>query len=281
MRNLIGLISKFHAFLIFLGLQVLALYILFANNNYHNSEFNHQSSDLVGYIYGKRSQMSEYWRLGEINDQLSLDNAKLRSQRAENFYTQRSVVDTLRDTSMTMRYTYRPAKVVNYSVNREQNFVYLTLDRGSIGDLKPEMGVISHGAIVGKVVSVSNHFAVVMPVLHKDFRASVKHKKTGFNGYLLWRGRDPNIADVIEITRSAPVAVGDTIVTTGFSAYFPKDLMVGIVERIEDDKDFHLLKVRLSADFTKLDYVEVISDLMHDEQKQLEQEVENATNNSN
>jgi rod shape-determining protein MreC len=280
MRNLLGLISKYHAFLLFLGLQVLALYILFSNNNYHNSKFNSQSSDIVGYIFNKRSQFAEFWRLGEINDQLSLDNAKLRSQRAENFYIQRTAIDTLRDTNSVMRYTYRPAKVVNYTVNREQNFVHLTLDRGSIGDLRPEMGVIAHGAIVGKIISVSDHFAVVMPVIHKDFRASVKHKKTGFNGYVLWRGGDPEIADVVEITRSAPVSIGDTIITTGYSAYFPKDLMVGVVEKIEDNEGFHLLKVRLEANFRKLDYVEVIGDMMHEEQKQLEQEVENAANNS-
>ncbi len=278
MRNIIDLISRYYVFLLFLGLQVLALYILFANNNYHNSEFMRQSSDVVGSVFSKRAQLSEYLRLGEINDQLSLDNARLRSQRTENFYIQRTSVDTLRDTIAFQRFSYRSAKVVNYSVNREQNYVYLTLDRGTKGDVKPEMGVIANGAVVGKVISVSDHFAVVMPVLHKDFRTSVKHKNSGFMGYLVWRGGDPAIADVIEITRSAPVAPGDTIYTTGNSSYFPRNLMVGIVENIEEDKDFHLLKVKLTADFRKIDYVEVISDVMQTEQKQLEENVENATN---
>ncbi len=236
---------------------------------------------MVGSIFSKRAELSEYLRLREINDQVSLDNAQLRSQRSENFYVQRTEVDTLQDTTAKQRFTYRSAKVVNYSVNREQNYVYLTLDRGTMGDVKAEMGVIANGAVVGKIVSVSEHFAVVMPVLHKDFRTSVKHKNSGFTGYLVWRGGDPSIADVIEITRSAPVALGDTIFTTGNSSYFPRNLLVGIVERIEEDKDFHLLKIRLAADFRKIDYVEVISDLMRYEQENLEQQVENATSHSN
>ncbi|MFN0031115.1 MAG: rod shape-determining protein MreC [Flavobacteriales bacterium] len=277
MRNIFALISRSYVFLMFLAMQVLALYILFASNNYHQSEFMQQSNDLVGSIYAKRAQLAEYIYLGSLNDKLTLENAQLRSQRSENFYIQRTSSDTLTDTLAQQRYVYRPARVVNYSVNREQNYIYLTLDRGITGDVKEKMGVIAHGALVGKVVSVSDHFAVVMPILHKDFSTSVKHKNSGFMGYIVWRGGDPAIADVIQITRSVPVNIGDTILTTGNSSFFPRNLMVGVVERIEEDKDFHLLKVRLAADFGRIDYVEVISDLMHEEQQTLEQQVENAT----
>lgn len=280
MRNIIALIQRFYVFLMFLGLQVLALYILFANNNYHNSQFLNQSSDLVGDVYTTRASLGEYFRLGEINDRLSLDNAQLRSQRAENFYIQRTAVDTVRDTSAFPRYTYRSAKVVNYTFNREKNYIYLTLDRGTLGDVRPEMGVIAQGSIVGKVVSTSEHFAVIMPVQHRDFITSVKHKKSGFVGNVIWKGGDPGIANVIDITRSVTIEPGDTIITTGRSNYFPANIMVGIVESVEEAKDYHNLRIRLSADFRRIDYVEVISDFLHDERQQLEQQVENANNNS-
>ncbi len=279
MRNIIALIQRFYVFLIFLGLQVFALYILFDNNNFHNSQFLNQSSNLVGGVYSQRARLSEYLRLGEINDQLSLDNARLRSQRAENFYVLRTAVDTVRDTSAIPRYTYRSAKVVNYTTNREKNYVYLTLDRGTLGDIRPNMGVIAQGAIVGKVVSVSEHFAVIMPILHRDFITEVRHKKSGFTGNLVWKGGDPSIANVIDITRSVPIIPGDTVITTGRSNFFPANLMVGIVESVEEDKDYHKLRVRLAADFRKIDYVEVISDFLHDERQNLEQQVDNANNN--
>lgn len=280
MRNIVGLIQRFYVFLIFLGLQVFALYILFANNNYHNSQFLNQSSNLIGGVYAQRARLQEYLRLGEINDQLSLDNARLRSQRAENFYVLRTAVDTMRDTSAFPRYTYRSAKVVNYTTNREKNYVYLTLDRGTLGDVRPEMGVIAQGAMIGKVVSVSEHFAVIMPVQHRDFITSVKHKKSGFMGNLFWKGGDPGIATVVDITRSVTIEPGDTILTTGRSNFFPADLMVGIVESLEEDKDYHKISVRLAADFRKIDYVEVISDFLYDERQQLEQQVVDATNDN-
>src|SRR5688572_22481833 len=114
MRHIIALIQRYYVFLLFLGLQILALSILFNNLNYHNSQFIEQSNDLVGTIYSGRSKLSEWWRLDSINDVLSLDNARLRSERSENYYVQRTAVDTMRDTSAFPRFTYRSAKVVNY-----------------------------------------------------------------------------------------------------------------------------------------------------------------------
>jgi rod shape-determining protein MreC len=266
MKNILALIQRFYLFLLFLGLEILALIILFKNNNYH-------SSDWVGSIYSQRSQLSEYLRLGEINDQLSLENAQLRSLAPENYLKVRTDLDSIRDSVFFQRYFYRTAKVVNASVNREQN--YLTLDRGSNGDVKPNMGVISGGNIVGVVRSVSEHFAVVMPVIHSNFKASVRLRKSGAFGSLVWTGGDPNLADVIEIPKNIPVEPGDTIITSGYSTFFPANINVGRVEEVDDsDNDYHLIKVRLGADFRKLDHVLVVSDLFKYEQDSLIKKVE-------
>jgi rod shape-determining protein MreC len=253
----------------FIALQIVALSFLFKNNNFHQTEFIRHSSDWIGGIYSKRAQLSEYLRLGEINDELSLENAQLRSQSSDNFIAIRADVDTLVDTTFKQRYTYRTAKVVNATVNREKN--YLTIDRGWNGGVTADMGVISGGNILGVVRSVSEHFAIVMPVLHADFKASVRLKKSGAFGSLVWNGGDASLADVIEIPKNIPVEIGDTLVTSGYSTFFPANVHVGIVHEIDDESnnDFHLLKVRLGADFRRLDHVLVISDLMKAEQDSL------------
>jgi len=274
MRNILVLIQRFYLFLLFLGLQAVALVFLFKNNNYHQSEFIHHSSDWVGGIYSKRAQMSEYLRLGEINDQLSLENAQLRSQMPQNFGMIHLDVDSVRDSITFQRYTFMTAKVVNSSVNREKN--YITLDRGWNGGVKPDMGVIAAGNIVGVVRSVSEHFSVVMPVLHSDFKASVKLKKSGAFGSLVWQGGDASIADVIEIPKNIPAAPGDTVFTSGFSTFFPAQMMVGIILEVDDsDNDYHLIRVRLGADFRKLDHVLIVSDILKEEQDKLIEGVEN------
>lgn len=273
MKNILALIQRFYLFLLFIGLQILALVFLFKNNNYHQAEFIKHSTDWVGNLYSQRAELSEYLRLGEINDQLSLENAQLRSQAPENYIALRTDLDSIKDSISTQRYFYRTAKVVNASVNREKN--YVTLDRGWNGGVQADMGVISGGNIVGVVRSVSEHYSVVMPVLHTDFKASVRLGRFGSFGSLVWRGGDASIADVIEIPKNIPVAAGDTIVTSGYSTFFPANIMVGTVVEVDDsDNDYHLIRVKLGADFRKLDHVLVVSDILKDEQLNLINQVE-------
>jgi rod shape-determining protein MreC len=211
--------------------------------------------------------------LGEINDQLSLENAFLRSAAQENYWNLRTEIDTLKDTTSIQRYVYRTAKVVNASVNREKN--YIVIDRGLLGSVKADMGVIAGGNIVGVVRSASEHFAVVMPVIHSDFKASVRLRKSGAFGSLVWRGGNAQIADVIDIPKNIPVAPGDTLVTSGYSTYFPANIHVGTVEWVDDsDNDYHVIKVRMGADFRRLDHVLVVSDIFKQEQDTLLNKVE-------
>jgi rod shape-determining protein MreC len=273
MKNILALLRRFYLFLLFLALQGLALSLLFRNNRFHSAEMVRHSSDVVGSVYSRRSQLSEYLRLGEINDQLSLENALLRSAASENYWQLRTEKDSLRDTTTMQRYFYRTAKVVNASVNREKN--YITIDRGMLGEVRADMGVIAGGNIVGVVRSASEHFAVVMPVIHSDFKASVRLKRSGAFGSLVWRGGNAQLADVIDIPKNIPVASGDTIVTSGYSTYFPANIHVGVVEWVDDtDNDYHLIKVRMGADFRRLDHVLVVSDIFKEEQDTLLNKVE-------
>jgi rod shape-determining protein MreC len=265
MKNILVLIQRFYLFLVFLGLQILALAFFFKNNNYHQAEFINHSTDWVGGIYSQRAQLSQYLRLGEINDQLSLENAQLRSKAPENFIATRFDVDSVVDSTLNQRFFYRTAKVVNASFNREKN--YITLDRGINGAVAPDMGVISGGGIVGVVRSVSEHFAIVMPVIHADFITSVRHKRSGTTASLRWPGGNPAIANVIEMPKNIPVEIGDSVVTSGFSGFFPSNIYVGMVEEVDDsDNDYHLLRIRLGADFRRLDHVLVITDSLKSEQ---------------
>lgn len=214
--------------------------------------------------------------LGEINDRLSLENAILRSKLPENVM----VVDTTSfeayDTLAFQRYIYRNAKVENMTLNRERN--YIMLDRGTIGGIEPEMGVISNGSIVGIVRSVSKHFSVVMPVLHSKFQASVRMKGSGDIGLLVWPGGDPEMAIVNGIPKHVKVEIGDTVVTSGYSSKFPVNIMVGYVQSLDDraEENFRRINIRLSTDYRKLDYVQVIDDLLKDEEDKLLEETEAA-----
>jgi rod shape-determining protein MreC len=270
MRNILILIQRFHTLLIFLVLEIFCIIIIIQNNHYHRSAWFKSSSDLVGSIYTRRARLSEYLRLGEINDELSLENAILRSRLEENFLEIDTSKFTVSDSIHQFRYTYMPAKVINNSVNRPSNFI--TINRGKMGGIKPDMGVIANGSIVGYVKDVSKHFAIVTPVLNSAFIASVKMKGSGDFGQLVWGTTDPLVAVVKEIPKHVSVETGDTVVTTGYSSFFPAEVMVGVVYEHEErpDEVFHRITVKLSTDFRKLNYVEVVSDILKTEQDSLQ-----------
>ncbi|MCC6601180.1 MAG: rod shape-determining protein MreC [Crocinitomicaceae bacterium] len=280
MRNLLALIQRFYILLLFIALQTIALILLFRNNNFHRSEFVEHSSDAVGFIYSKRDKLSRYLRLEQINYQLAVENAILRSHLPANFDVLDTASGIYTDSLKYQRFKFRSAKVINVTINREQNFI--TIDRGQDEGIEREMGVISDGALVGIISSVSDHFSVVMPVLNSKFQGSVRMKKSGDFGIVVWTGGDPAIAEVIEVPKQTIVSPGDTVITSGYSRHFPANLMVGTVVEVEEpDNAYHLIKIRLSADFRKLNYVQVISDIYRAEQDSIEQIAtqENGANN--
>jgi len=258
MRNILALIQRFYVVLMFIGLFGLGLFMLFSSNNYHRTAFVEQSTDLVGSIYNQRERLSQYLRLGEINDQLALENALLRARLPENFLFSDTTLLHVTDSLGKPRYRFRPARVINATVTRDKN--YLTLDRGELQGVRKDMGVLAQGSIVGVVTSTSNNFAVVMPVINSNFRTPARLK--GFIGQLTWTGSDPERAQVDDIPKHARIAIGDTITTTGYGFAFPEGQVVGYVLSVDDEskESFHVVTISLATNFRKLNYVEVVSD---------------------
>jgi rod shape-determining protein MreC len=273
MRNILALIQRFYVTLMFIGLLVAGFFMLFSSNNYHRSAFVEHSTDLVGEIYSRRDRLAQYLRLGEINDQLALENARLRSRLQENLLLTDSTVLSSVDSAGNLRYRFRPARVINATVTRDMN--YLTLDRGELQGIRKDMGVIAGGAIVGVVTSTSKRFSIVMPVIHSNFRTPVR--LNGFFGQLTWTGGDPERARVDDIPKHARIQAGDTLTTTGYGYTFPEGELVGFVTDVDDEskESFHVVTIRLATDFRKLNYVHVVADLMRQEIETLQTVQEN------
>ncbi|MFM2194773.1 MAG: hypothetical protein RL092_373 [Bacteroidota bacterium] len=272
MSNLLALLQRYYVLLMFLILQVFALVTLFSENNFHRKEFIRHSSDFAGWIYEKRDNFTSYLRLSEINDQLALENAMLRSLLPENYLQLDSTSLQELNAKGQVLFKYTPAKVVNVTVSRKRN--YITVNRGMAAGIEPEMGVIANGAIVGIVSSVSKHYSVIMPVLNTKFQGSVKMKNSGEFGILEWLGGDPEFAYVKEMPKHVYIQIGDSVVTTGYSSHFPEGIMVGKVEALEDkpEENFHRVKVKLETDYRKLGWVQLVKNIYKVEQDSILQQ---------
>ncbi len=214
--------------------------------------------------------LKEYIHLKDDNASLAEDNARLRNSLKDALYENDTLHTTIVDSTNHQQYNFITAKVINNSVNRRNN--YLTLNKGSMQGIKPEMGVISSDGIVGIVKQVSPHFCTVMSLLHKDARISAKIKRNDFFGSLVWEGGSPFFASLKEIDKTVPVQKGDTIVTTSFSSIFPAGIMIGRItdSRVAAGSNFHDIEVHLSTPFQKLSHVYIINNILKEEQRTLE-----------
>jgi rod shape-determining protein MreC len=176
------------------------------------------------------------------------------------------------DTLMKVQYIYVPAKVINAGTTKQKN--YLTLNRGSLDGIEPNMAVIGQQGVVGIVRNASKHFSTVIPIINTSFELSIETKNDHHFGLLRWNGLDPQFAMVDDMAKHAKVSVGDSIVTRGSSAIFPPGMMVGVVEVVEEvpGSNFHKIDVKLATSFTSLNYVYVIKNTLREEQVKLEAE---------
>lgn len=266
MRNIFLFIRRYFNFILFLMLQGFSIYLIVHYSNYHQAVFSKTANQLTGKINEKYNSITYYFQLKKTNDSLVAANEKLYNKLKADFEipdtASNYLVDSIKVDSMERfrRYHYFPAKVVYNSVAAQNNFIVLS--RGSSQNIKEGMGVIDHNTgVVGIVTEVSSDYAVVMSLLHKDSHLSAKLLKGGESGILNWDGKQPNIISLSGIPKSAKVAKGDTVVTSGLStSSIPKGMMLGIVQEVRADKSTnnYLVKIKTSVDFSNVEFVLVI-----------------------
>jgi len=240
------------------------------NGGYQGSQVLNSSNEVVAGVYQTAANTKEYFSLRERNDILSRENALLRNFLRSNYSAMPLKEFTRKDTLYQQQFTYIPAKVVNTSVNKRRN--YLTLNAGKLNGVDRDMAVITPDGIVGYVTDVSNNFASVMSILHKDAKVNCQLKKDGSYGPLLWDGGDYRYCLLTDIPTHSRIKKGDTVVTSELSGLFPEGIMVGTVESYERryNESFFTLKVKLSANLKKVGYVYVVKNHFHIERDSLE-----------
>ncbi len=170
MRNFLNFLIRYHAFLLFLALEVFCLSLYFRSSAYPNAVIMYSANQVAGNVYLRYSNLREYTRLGQRNDSLASENARLMAL-LNMAQLQDSVVERLvSDSAQRPLYRYIPVRIIKNSITSRNN--YMTLDRGSLHGLTADMGLITDEGIVGKIIATSEHFSVAMSVLHSKFSSS-------------------------------------------------------------------------------------------------------------
>ena len=275
MNNLIAFLAKYYHWLLFLILEVVSGIMLFQYNAYQNSVWLSSANAVTGTISKMNATIESFFSLTRVNEELTLRNFYLERQvRQLRDYYEDQTGDTTATERNTLtylsRYSLIPAKVVANSVSKTDNLI--TIDKGRAEGVAVDMGVACGNGLVGVVYLVSEHYAVVIPVLNaSQSHISCAIRDRGYFGYLHWQGGDPSVAYVEDIPRHAHFKLGEWVETSGYSSIFPRGVLVGRIEQVYHSPDglSYKLKVRLSTDFACLRDVYVINDSTAAERRQL------------
>lgn len=273
MNNLINFLVRFHGFFLFTFLEVAAVYLMVNYNDFHEGVYIHSSNVVSGFFTKKQNNISDYFHLRAINDSLANLHNEYFNRQPNTYYNHQVESKIVEDTLLQKRYNYISAKVISNTTDRPNNT--MTLDRGSQHGIVADAGIVSNGSVAGIVLKTSKNYSVVMSLLHRDVRVNAKFKKHNYFGSLAWKGNNPRIMALENIPKHARVAVGDTIITNNFSDIFPANIMIGTVNKHElpPGSNYHNIDVKLTTDFSNIQYVNVVEYLMRDERKALEESV--------
>lgn len=264
MRNLFALLWKNQFFVLFILLEIVSLILLSRSYSYHGSIAHSTTSDIGGSLFSTYSGVTDYFYLKEENSILAEENALLRNRLSSSFL--------LTDTQYVYRdslFRFIPVKVVSNSVWKRNNFIMV--NKGSKHGIEKEMGVVSPLGIAGVVVGVSKNYSTIMSMLHQNMRISARIKSSGQLVNVIWDNNDYLFGTVIDIPSHIRLLPGDTIITSGNSLIFPEGIIVGTIETHQQDNNKKLSKaiLRYVTDFSSINHVYIINNLMRAEQDSL------------
>ena len=183
------------------------------------------------------------------------------------------VPDSHISTTIISQHTLFSADIYKNSYSALDN--YLLLNKGQRAGVRQDFGVITSKGIVGIIENTSNNYATVLSILNRKSRINAQLKSTNHIGSLRWNGVSPEFAQLVDVSKFAPIKVGDTIVTGGQSSIFPKGIGIGMIENFKTDQggDTYTIEIKLFNDMTNIGHVYIVENLDADEIMTLENEI--------
>ena len=135
---------------------------------------------------------------------------------------------------------------------------YLHIDKGTIHGIRENQPVFSVDGFVGKIKDTGAMNSIVETIENQGFTVSAIDVNTGIHG--IFRNKMNLLFDYVR--HSDPIAIGDSVLTSGMSEMFPKGILIGTVHSITESNDlfFKLVYISPAAQINRLASVYVIID---------------------
>ncbi|MBD7910657.1 MULTISPECIES: rod shape-determining protein MreC [Clostridium] len=201
----------------------------------------------------------------EENKQLAKENKELKNELQE-YSNLKEENDKFRGIldfkEQHNNYNYIATNIISYSGSGIIDGYIV--DKGQNDGIEKNMIVISPDGLVGQVSSVGSNWAIVQGIINENVNVSVKVENTKDNTGILKGYKDNSnnlLVKVSNLPVDSQVKEGDVIMTSGLGFLYPKDIKVGTVMSVEEDK-VKVMKsavVKPSVDFSKLEELYIVA----------------------
>ncbi len=265
MHNLLDFLRKYAYLLLFVVLEGVSLLLLLRHNSYQGCVWLSSANAVVARVNGLYDGAMAYLRLRNVNRQLTDENVRLWRETA---LLRDALAQATHDSTLTERYVQAsmegysllPATVVSNGTETAAGR-YLVVNRGERDGVRPEMGVVGGGGVVGIVYLTGPHHSLVIPVTNRKSSISCRIRGSRYFGYLVWRGEGTLTARLGDIPRYAKIKQGDYVETSGYSSVFPPGIFVGRISHLGTSADGQTydVVVNLGTDFANLRDVSIVT----------------------
>ena len=258
---------------VFILMEIAALLMLSRNSELQKLWLSRISHGFMAKTWGTTQAVGNYFSLKGQNDELALENERLRALVRGYEKAARDADPSSKPVMGDDGFRYIPSTIIKSSSNTQHN--YLILDKGSEDGVVENSGVITSKGVVGIVDAVSRHYSFAISFLNKEANISARLDTSGAVGPLAWDGISTSGAILKEIPLQFKYSPGDTVYTSGYSAIFPPDIPLGIAgEAKVINGATNEISVRLFQDHSALKYVTIIENTRLSEIEEIEKQRE-------
>lgn len=262
---------------VFILLETAAIVMLNHNNSMQRLWTMRLSHGFMAKTWGFTQKVRGYFSLAGQNEELALENHRLREMIREYEDAAKAADISLQSVARDDGFVYTPAQIIKSGTNSQHN--YLILDKGSEDGIVQNSGIISSKGVIGIVDAVSRHYSYAISFLNTEVNISSRLGGTGAVGPLAWDGKNTDGAILKEIPLQYRYSPGDTVYTSGYSVIFPPDIPLGtagdasIINGATNE-----ITVNLFQDYTALKFVTIVRNTRAAEIETLEQTREDKDN---
>jgi rod shape-determining protein MreC len=241
MRRLLNFFILFKEYVVLTLLVFLSFFFMTLSTSVEIQPLRAVTTILVGSLQSLYSWIPNPFALSRENEELRKTNmllisevAQLRRSKGEN--------EELRNLlSLKPRSGWKllATEIVGKTSIGDRNM--LTLAAGDNSGVRKGMAVMTDGGLVGRVYSTSGGFSLVEGLFNRDMRVAVKIARTRVDGILGWEGGDELV--VRNVPKALDVKEGDLVVTSEYSTFFPSEVPVGSITRLEPEPNSLFRKI--------------------------------------